>query len=111
MSKHTQGEWYAEDMGNIGPADGHEIWICFDECSSIASVRHGADDEEYGGEEALKANALLMAQSKKLLEALENLLEALKHVDTSNNNDRLLRDLGIAETNAMAAIQKATGEV
>jgi hypothetical protein len=66
--KHTQGPWHIiEQKGAINDC----YWIGPEKHMSIAEVRHGAKDEEYGGEEAELANAKLIAAAPDMAEALK----------------------------------------
>lgn len=69
MSKHTPGPWVAEWVKSFTGKD--EYWINFELHGSIATVRHGASDRQYGGKKALHANARLIAAAPELLEALK----------------------------------------
>lgn len=70
--KYSPGPWLAEFMKKT--TGKNEYWIKFDEYASIASVRHGADDEEYGGMSALEANARLIASAPDMVDALKHIL-------------------------------------
>jgi hypothetical protein len=88
----TPGPWNTKDMGNVGQNDEHEIWIEFDDFSSLAAVRHGADDEEYGGEKQLKANAEYIATFNpelilKILAELKIYKTALKSIAGVTDSD------------------------
>ncbi len=71
-SKHTRGPWkIVAPKGRNNQA--HWIGLASDEFHSIAEVRNGADDDEYGGEETELANANLIAAAPNLLKRLEEM--------------------------------------
>lgn len=82
----TRGPWSVEQLGSgmVGPNGEFEQWICFDSMSSLASVRRGADDPEYGDDDTVRANADLIANAPtdlaKLLEAVRLLWHAYENI-------------------------------
>lgn len=77
MSKTTPSPrpWFAKDMSDYTGAK--TFFICFDDYSSIAEVRNGSDDKEYGGDEAVEANATHLI---KCVNMHEKLVRALRDV-------------------------------
>jgi|JI10StandDraft_1071094.scaffolds.fasta_scaffold02886_30 hypothetical protein len=106
MSKHTSGPWRADYRGESGFNGEHEWWITLedDDCHSVAVVRHGADDPEYGGHPVLKANAHLVAAAPEMFEALlsaRSLLSAIAETFPNSEHVRMTRE------QIKAAIEKA----
>jgi hypothetical protein len=65
--KFTPGPWFVFDRRDIERG----FWVGPEEFTTIAEVRHGADDEEYGGDESLIANASLIAAATDMYFLLE----------------------------------------
>lgn len=108
---HTPGPWFAQDMKST--TGENEYWIKFDDFGSIAAVRHGAQDKEYGGKKALKANAQLMACSPEILEALERYVMLFDQYRAAKDDDekRQIVDANLSHhKEARRIIAKAKGE-
>ena len=75
--KHTPGPWKICWNGDSTAFDNEPFAYALDvgpgRTTSICRVRHGACDDEYGGKDAIKANANLIAAAPDMLEALKNL--------------------------------------
>ena len=67
--EHTKGPW------NVFDGPNGNLWIGPEEFFSIAEVRNGASDREYGGKKAERANAKLIAASPELLKACKYVKE------------------------------------
>ena len=107
MNKHTPGPWIAKYMR--ATTGENEYWICFDAFASIACVRHGADDEEYGGHESLVANANLIAAAPEMysiIERLDYFSEALIHKEYEVGSETIKELVELAKS----VLKKARGE-
>lgn len=120
---YTPGPWTAEDRGNIGFNGEHEYWINFAPFSSLATVRRGAEDEEYGDDETLRANANLIAAAPDMLEVILSFGRAATDVFEQMLNGKWTDDHGHdvqlnaamislkdAVEDAMEVLKKARGE-
>jgi hypothetical protein len=118
MSKPTPRHWTAKEMGNIGFNGEFECWILFDEDASLASVRRGASDEEYGDDDTVRANAAHIVKCinmhEELVLELKNIKElALKQYDPTHQKepDRSMMafNLGIIAGTCIRLLAKAEG--
>jgi hypothetical protein len=87
----------------IGPVESGDLWNM-----SIAEVRNGAEDEEYGGPEVELANAHLVAAAPALYAALVAAKEELRFIRM--NNTRAVYNPAL-RTQIAVALAQARGEV
>lgn len=96
MIAHTPGDWIAQ-QNSLAP----HLWFIWSNdgrvIAMLAAAGEGHPDQRLGSPgnpETAKANALLMAKAPKLLEALEDLLDAQKGTATrvleATHNARLV---------------------
>ena len=74
-TKFTPGPWNLRESYTLW--DTKSFLVDIHPFHSIAEVRNGAEDEEYGGEPRLIANAHLIAAAPEMLQVLEDVLDAL----------------------------------
>lgn len=102
---HTPGEWKIIAIpGEINDA----YWIGTEKYHSIAEVRNGADDDEYGGPEREKANARLIAAAPDLSAELKSLLAFVENIPQEYleaTEEQLGEDYNF--TDALLAVAKA----
>lgn len=92
--KRTNGAWkIIKDRYDYN----NSHWIGIDDYTSIAEVRNGADDEEYGGKETELSNAKFIASSPEIFDLLteyraenaklrEALRECVRFIDESTQS-------------------------
>ncbi len=82
--------------------------------SNFYGIAHTRVDSKLSVHEQT-ANAELIVRAvnsyDELIEILNNLLEAISQVDTTNNNTRVTEELGIAETKANDLLRRAKGSL
>lgn len=74
MDKATPRPWRI--IANKGDFN-QSIWIGSEPFHSICEVRNGAEDDEYGGEEAERANAALIVKAVNNFDDLVAVLEQI----------------------------------
>jgi len=113
-AKFTPGPWYSFDNKSLNGT----YWIGPSSFFSIAEVRNGAEDEEYGGDKAELANAHLIAAAPDLYEALEIAVANLRCATVCSDADEddeeaiQLRDAWKRDIDrCREALSRARGEV
>ncbi len=108
--KHTPGPWKIVAQKGI---NNNAFWIgpANDDFHSIAEVRNGADDDEYGGEETEAANARLIIAAPELLKRLEEMNRMWRAAAVVGSiTDDAWAKINLACNRTEAAIAKAKGE-
>lgn len=83
--KHTPGPWFAVDNGNFWEVRTEDSRFGGEQIGDSCASNH--IDEGDGYETGLaKANALVMAASAELLEALKEAIETIKFLSTRDNS-------------------------
>ena len=99
--EHTKGPW------NVFDGPNGNLWIGPEEFFSIAEVRNGASDREYGGKKAERANAKLIAAAPELLEACANALKYDAAIFKCANDPKKMSSFCSAEGEDLDALYEA----
>lgn len=102
MSKHTRGPWIVSKTGQDLPG----VDIVSIRAPGLALIGE-VYAQRYDNETwSALPNAQLIAASPELADALERLLDSLANIETTNNSQGHLKDLGNAEHEARAILKK-----
>lgn len=106
-TKFTPEPWYLTESETWGTKS---FLVQAGPFHSIAEVRNGAEDEEYGGDERMTANAHLIAAAPELFSALEKLMEDFKKTIATEYNWTQQNEQEETWLLCKKAIAKAKGE-